>query len=127
MFAVQGRPLEICFWLLIVSAAFDFMDGAAARLLGQYSEIGVQLDSLADMVSFGVAPSAIALSMYEKRRIRMGERPTRWATRLSSSPYSPHCVWPDSTSTRPSTTNFWDCPPPHAPCFSQARDMRHLA
>lgn len=65
VFAVQGRPLEICFWLLIVSAAFDFMDGAAARLLGQYSEIGVQLDSLADMVSFGVAPSAIALSMYE--------------------------------------------------------------
>ena len=36
----------------------DFFDGFTARLLRQYSDIGVQLDSLADMVSFGVAPSA---------------------------------------------------------------------
>ena len=64
LFAAEGRSLETCFWLLIASAAFDFMDGAAARLLGQYSEIGIQLDSLADVVSFGAAPSAIAVSMY---------------------------------------------------------------
>lgn len=63
--AAEGHPLELCFWLLIASAAFDFLDGASARLLGQYSEIGVQLDSLADMISFGAAPSAIVLSMYE--------------------------------------------------------------
>ena len=44
--------------LLIVAAAlFDFCDGFAARLLHSASPIGVQLDSLADMVSFGLVPS----------------------------------------------------------------------
>ena len=45
--------------LIIASAVCDFFDGFTARLLRQYSDIGVQLDSLADMVSFGVAPSAM--------------------------------------------------------------------
>ncbi len=44
---------------IIASAVCDFFDGFTARLLKQYSDIGVQLDSLADMVSFGVAPSAM--------------------------------------------------------------------
>ena len=44
---------------IIASAVCDFFDGFTARLLRQYSDIGVQLDSLADMVSFGVAPSAM--------------------------------------------------------------------
>lgn len=44
---------------IVASAVCDFFDGFTARLLRQYSDIGVQLDSLADMVSFGVAPSAI--------------------------------------------------------------------
>ncbi len=64
LFAVEGKPLYISFFLIAAAALFDFADGAAARLLGQYSDIGVQLDSLADMVSFGAAPSAIALCMY---------------------------------------------------------------
>ena len=62
-FAHYGR-LENAFWLIAAAAVFDFLDGAAARLTGQYSEIGKQLDSLADMVSFGVAPSAILLTLY---------------------------------------------------------------
>ena len=45
--------------LIVASAVCDFFDGFTARLLRQYSDIGVQLDSLADMVSFGVAPSAM--------------------------------------------------------------------
>lgn len=44
---------------ILASAVCDFFDGFTARLLKQYSDIGVQLDSLADMVSFGVAPSAV--------------------------------------------------------------------
>ena len=44
---------------VVASAVCDFFDGFTARLLRQYSDIGVQLDSLADMVSFGVAPSAM--------------------------------------------------------------------
>lgn len=43
--------------LLAAAALFDFMDGFAARLLKVNSEIGKQLDSLADVVSFGVAPA----------------------------------------------------------------------
>lgn len=43
-----------------VAAIIDFLDGLVARLLGASSEMGKQLDSLADVVSFGVAPSCIA-------------------------------------------------------------------
>jgi CDP-diacylglycerol---serine O-phosphatidyltransferase len=46
-------------WLIILAAVFDLFDGWVARLLDARSEFGVQLDSLADMVSFGVAPSII--------------------------------------------------------------------
>lgn len=49
--------LTLAFVLILAAAVCDFLDGATARLLKAYSEIGVQLDSLADMVSFGVAPS----------------------------------------------------------------------
>ena len=48
----------LAFIFVVASAVCDFFDGFTARLLRQYSDIGVQLDSLADMVSFGVAPSA---------------------------------------------------------------------
>ena len=43
--------LAIC-----AAAVFDFFDGAVARLMGAYSDIGAELDSLSDLVSFGVAP-----------------------------------------------------------------------
>ncbi len=56
------NDLQLAFALVVASAVFDFCDGFAARLLKQYSAVGVQLDSLADMVSFGVAP-AIAMSV----------------------------------------------------------------
>jgi len=46
-------------WLIIIAAVFDVFDGFFAKLLNARSEFGVQLDSLADMVSFGVAPSII--------------------------------------------------------------------
>ncbi len=49
--------VQVAAALVVLAAVFDFLDGFTARLLKQYSEIGVQLDSLADMVSFGVAPS----------------------------------------------------------------------
>lgn len=50
---------------LMIGAAtvFDFLDGASARLLKAYSLIGKELDSLADMVSFGVAPAMLMLNM----------------------------------------------------------------
>ena len=46
--------------LIVLCSVLDFLDGAAARMLKAGSETGKQLDSLADMVSFGFASSAIA-------------------------------------------------------------------
>lgn len=46
-------------WLIVTAMIFDFLDGFAARLLKAYSETGKELDSLADVVSFGVAPGII--------------------------------------------------------------------
>jgi len=48
-----------------LAAIFDFLDGFAARLLNATSPIGKQLDSLADMVSFGVLPAAIMFDMFD--------------------------------------------------------------
>ena len=45
--------------LIWIGAIFDFIDGFSARWLKQYSDIGKQLDSLADIVTFGVLPSSI--------------------------------------------------------------------
>lgn len=50
------------FWVVvfvIIAAIFDFSDGFAARLLKAYSPMGKELDSLSDMVSFGLAPSVL--------------------------------------------------------------------
>lgn len=49
----------LAFALIVLAAVFDFFDGFAARLLHQSSPIGLQLDSLADVVSFGFAPAAV--------------------------------------------------------------------
>ena len=48
--------MAAAFLLMLAAAVFDFCDGLAARLLRAYSPIGKELDSLSDMVSFGVLP-----------------------------------------------------------------------
>ena len=53
------KSFELTAILLIMAAVFDFFDGFAARLLGVHSELGKQLDSLADMVTFGVVPGFV--------------------------------------------------------------------
>lgn len=52
--------------MIIVGAVFDFFDGMVARLLGVFSDIGKELDSLADVVTFGVAPSAILFYLFHE-------------------------------------------------------------
>ncbi|MCL2682362.1 MAG: CDP-diacylglycerol--serine O-phosphatidyltransferase [Bacteroidales bacterium] len=52
--------LKTAGFLIFLAVIFDFLDGFSARLLKAYSEFGKQLDSLADVVSFGVAPAMIA-------------------------------------------------------------------
>lgn len=52
--------------MIIIGAVFDFFDGMVARLLGVSSPIGKELDSLADVVTFGVAPSAILFYLFHE-------------------------------------------------------------
>lgn len=63
--ALSGQ-LEMAAWFIFFAAILDFMDGFTARLLKAYSEIGKQLDSLADVVSFGVAPSFILYQLLDQ-------------------------------------------------------------
>jgi CDP-diacylglycerol--serine O-phosphatidyltransferase len=64
IWVLQGDILSGAYFILI-SAVFDFFDGFAARILKVSSEIGKQLDSLADLVSFGVLPGFILFKMAE--------------------------------------------------------------
>jgi CDP-diacylglycerol--serine O-phosphatidyltransferase len=50
---------ETAAWLIIIAAVCDVLDGKIARATRGYSEFGVELDSLADVVSFGAAPAAM--------------------------------------------------------------------
>ncbi len=63
-FAVDGQ-LGWAAVFIFAAAVFDFLDGFSARLLKAYSSIGKELDSLADTVSFGLAPAAIVFTMLE--------------------------------------------------------------
>ena len=62
IFTLYGR-IDIAFYLMLGGAVCDFCDGLVARLLGAYSELGKQLDSLADMVTFGVLPSMMLFKL----------------------------------------------------------------
>ena len=58
VFALRGW-LGFAAYMVIAAAVFDFCDGLAARLLKAYSSVGKELDSLADLISFGLAPAAM--------------------------------------------------------------------
>ncbi len=58
--AFAGR-IDIAPYFIFLAAVLDFFDGFAARLLKQQGELGKQLDSLADMISFGLAPGIIMM------------------------------------------------------------------
>ena len=60
-FAFAGN-IKVALLLIIIGAVFDFFDGMIARLLHVSSPIGKELDSLADDITFGVAPSTIIFS-----------------------------------------------------------------
>ncbi|WP_341226177.1 CDP-diacylglycerol--serine O-phosphatidyltransferase [uncultured Arcticibacterium sp.] len=51
--------------LILIALILDFLDGFVARITNSHSEIGKQLDSLADMVSFGVLPSLILFYLFK--------------------------------------------------------------
>ena len=58
-----GGHLNIAGGLIILGAFFDFFDGFVARLLKVSGEFGKQLDSLTDLITFGVAPSIVGFQL----------------------------------------------------------------
>lgn len=70
----SGDPLSALIFVLL-AAFFDFFDGLSARSLKAYSSIGKDLDSLADMVSFGVLPAIVGVR-YQMYPITVGPSPS---------------------------------------------------
>lgn len=69
VYAFNGDLKAVAFFV-IISGVFDFFDGLAARLLHVKSEIGKELDSLADVISFGFLPGVI---MYQLLKINSAD------------------------------------------------------
>lgn len=63
-FAIDGH-LSLAGIFIIIASVFDFLDGLAARFFKAYSAFGKELDSLADVISFGLAPGAILFTLFE--------------------------------------------------------------
>ena len=61
---LQHHNYTLALGLVVLAAVFDFFDGFVARLLNQQSPLGVQLDSLADDVTFGLVPALVMFDMY---------------------------------------------------------------
>lgn len=61
--------MALAFTCMLLAAVFDFCDGLAARLLKAYSPIGKELDSLCDMVSFGLLPSLMLVATMHFRGV----------------------------------------------------------
>lgn len=64
--AIAGRVVAAAWWALYGTLT-DRLDGAAAKWLDAQSELGVQLDSLADLAIFGVAPPAVFYAFYARQ------------------------------------------------------------
>jgi len=60
---VLNQRLEIAAWLIIVAMILDGFDGKLARLMNTASKTGAQLDSMADLVAFGIAPAVLMTKM----------------------------------------------------------------
>lgn len=63
---------EVAALLIYLAMVFDMLDGAVARMIRQTSELGAQLDSLCDAISFGVAPAFLMLQFVTKELERYG-------------------------------------------------------
>lgn len=63
--ALQNENTYLAYIFFLLALIMDFLDGMVARLLNAYSELGKQLDSLADLVSFGVFPGFLWLELFK--------------------------------------------------------------
>jgi len=92
-YAFQGNYPAVLL-LVIIAAVFDFFDGFAARLLKAYSPMGKEMDSLADVISFGLAPGVVAFSLLSQSTL-----PHWIAFAGFIIPVFRHCAWQSLIST----------------------------
>lgn len=64
IYGLKGWQL-FAVYLIVLASLFDFLDGFASRLLNAYSNVGKELDSLSDLVSFGLAPSILLYQRFD--------------------------------------------------------------
>ena len=79
----DGR-LDMAAYFILIAAVFDFLDGFAARWLRAYSAMGKELDSLADVVSFGVAPASIMYDLLLSAVLKHDLYPFGWLVAFSA-------------------------------------------
>ncbi|WP_029033345.1 CDP-alcohol phosphatidyltransferase family protein [Salinimicrobium terrae] len=79
IFAVQG-DLVMAAIFVALGIFFDFFDGLAARLLDVKSELGLQLDSLADMVTSGLVPGIVMFQLFRQALPGSAAQPTYWTS-----------------------------------------------
>ncbi|MFH2143597.1 MAG: CDP-alcohol phosphatidyltransferase family protein [Bacteroidota bacterium] len=72
------KKIEFGCYLIFLAVIFDFLDGFLARILNARSELGKQLDSLADLISFGLAPSVFIYHLFKLHYIK-----TNWSGLLN--------------------------------------------
>jgi len=72
VFTLEGK-WQWAVYLLLAASVMDFLDGFAARLLKAHSETGKQLDSLADMVTFGVLPAIFIYTIFRSQLLNQTE------------------------------------------------------
>ncbi|MBI5427707.1 MAG: CDP-diacylglycerol--serine O-phosphatidyltransferase [Nitrospinae bacterium] len=70
--AVLNRNYYLAAWAIVIATVFDMLDGRIARLTRTTSAFGLQYDSLADVISFGMAPAFLAYSWILKPFGKMG-------------------------------------------------------
>jgi len=69
--AVSGQQFVISAWLIIIGIGLDAIDGWMARLVKSASQFGMELDSLADIISFGVAPAFLTYQMINQQQAHL--------------------------------------------------------
>ena len=103
--ALMYNDLTLAFWLIVAGIVFDFFDGFVARLLHSSSAIGVQLDSLADVITSGLAPAAVLWQVCLQTEPCW--LPETWKLGYGVRRFL-RCVWPSSTSTKRRRSNSAD-------------------
>jgi CDP-diacylglycerol--serine O-phosphatidyltransferase len=97
--------------LIGLSVLFDITDGAVARLVGAVTPFGLQFDSLADLVSFGLAPALVAFTLFSQGRDQFD--PLGWIVCF---------LWVACAATPPPTSGTSSgCPAPERRAWSSRR------